>query len=123
MEIFHLKNLIKVPTCFKSDNPKCIDLILTNKHHSFQESSAIDTGLSDFHSMIVTILKGGFVKRGPKIIIYRDYKKFDVNTFRHDLKDSLSEMNTRVINFSEFNERVETVLNEHAPIKKEMHSC
>ena len=27
-------------------------------------------------------------------------------------------MNTRVINFSEFNERVETVLNEHAPIKK-----
>ena len=118
MEIFHLKNLIKVPTCFKSDNPKCIDLILTNKHHSFQESSAIDTGLSDFHSMIVTILKGGFVKRGPKIIIYRDYKKFDVNTFRHDLEDSLSEMNTRVINFSEFNERVETVLNEHAPIKK-----
>ena len=90
MEIFHLKNLIKVPTCFKSDNPKCIDLILTNKHHSFQDSSAIETGLSDFHSMIVTILKGGFVKRGPKIIIYRDYKKFDVNTFRDDLKDSLT---------------------------------
>ena len=76
----------------------------------------METGLSDFHSMIVTILKGGFVKRGPKIIIYRVYKKFDGNTFRRALKESLHEMGTT--NFSEFNNRVETVLNEHAPIKK-----
>ena len=61
--------------CFKSDNPKCMDLIPTNKHQSFQNPSAMETGLSDFHSVIVTILKGSFVKRGPKIIIYRDYKK------------------------------------------------
>ena len=116
MEIFHLKNLIKVPTCFKSENPKCIDLILTNKHHTFQNSNTMETGLSDFHSMIVTILKGGFVKRGPKIIIYRHYKKFDENSFRRALKESLNEMDTT--NFSEFNNRVETVLNEHAPMKK-----
>ena len=118
MEIFHLKSLIKVPICFKSDNPKCIDLILTNNHHSFQNSGGMETGFSDFHSMIVTILKGGFVKRGPKIIMYRDYKKFDVNTFRLAFKESLNEINTRGTNFSEFNERVETMLNEHAPIKK-----
>ena len=116
MEIFHLKNLIKVPTCFKSENPKCIDLILTNKHHTFQNSNTMETGLSDFHSMIVTILKGGFVKRGPKIIIYRHNKKFDENSFRRALKESLNEMDTT--NFSEFNNRVETVLNEHAPMKK-----
>ena len=30
MELYQLKNLIKEPTCLKSDYPKCIDLILTN---------------------------------------------------------------------------------------------
>ena len=75
MEIYQLKILIQQPTCFKSDNPKCIDLILTNRPSSFQNSGTIETGLSDFHSMIVTILKGGFMKRGPRIVLYRDYIK------------------------------------------------
>ena len=26
--------------------------------------------------MIATVLKGGYVKRGPKIITYRDYSRF-----------------------------------------------
>ena len=31
MGIYNLKNLVKYPTCFKSDDkPSCIDLILTN---------------------------------------------------------------------------------------------
>ena len=38
--------------------------------------------------------------------------------FRRALKESLNEVNTYDTNFSEFNNRVETVLNEHAPIKK-----
>ena len=56
-------------TCFKSpDNPKTIDLILTNKKRSFMGSSTVETGLSDFHAMIFTVLKGGFVKKGPKTV-------------------------------------------------------
>ena len=117
-EIYQLKNLIKEPTCFKSDNPKCIDLILTNRSSSFQNSGTIETGLSDFYSMVVTVLKGGFIKRGPKIILYRDYSKFEVNNFRQARKDSLNEMDGNDTEFSEFNRRVETMLNEHAPIKK-----
>ena len=32
LETFNLSNLVKVPTCYKSlSNPRCIDLILTNK--------------------------------------------------------------------------------------------
>ena len=35
--LYKLKNLIKVPTCFKNpDNPKIIDLMLTNSVYSFQ---------------------------------------------------------------------------------------
>ena len=100
------------------NNPKYIDFILTNKHFPFQNSSTIETRLLDFHSLIVTVLKGGFIKRGLKIVMYRDCSQFDVNDFRRALKGSLDEMDSSDIAFSEFNGRVETVLNEHAPLKK-----
>ena len=45
----------------------------------------IETGLSDFYLMIATVLKGGFVKRGPKIITYRDYSRFSTIDFRNHL--------------------------------------
>ena len=58
---YNLKSLIYVPTCYKSpDNPSCIDLILTNSPGSFQSSCAIETGLSDFHKMTVTVMKTSF---------------------------------------------------------------
>ena len=28
---YHLSNLVKALTCFKSDSPRCIDLLLTNR--------------------------------------------------------------------------------------------
>ena len=55
---YELKNLIKDATCYKnSGKPPCIDLILTYNPNSFQNSGVIQTGLSDFHKMMVTIMK------------------------------------------------------------------
>ena len=51
-------------------------------YRSFQNSYAIETGLSDFHKMIVTILKIYFQKKEPKIIQYRDYKHFSEEEHR-----------------------------------------
>ena len=46
----NLKNLVKEPTCYKSiDNPSTIDLFLTNTAPSFQSTTTVETGLSDFH--------------------------------------------------------------------------
>ena len=59
LETYNLKSLLKKPACFKSDRPRSIDLILTSRLSSFQSTDAIETGLSDFHCMIVTVLKGG----------------------------------------------------------------
>ena len=43
-----LENIIKEPTCLKKNsNPTSIDLILANTKCNFQESTAIETGLSD----------------------------------------------------------------------------
>ena len=82
MDTYNLKSLIKEPTCFKSAlNPSCIDLIFTNQKNSFQNSTAIETGISDFHKMTVTVLKTYFQKQSPTIIRYRNYKKFDNESF------------------------------------------
>ena len=62
--VYNLKNILKVPTCFKNlENPSCIDLILTNRTNCFQNTMAFKTGLSDFHKMTVTILKAFFNKK------------------------------------------------------------
>ena len=50
-ETYNLSNLIKVPTCYKNPEiPSCIDLLLTNRP---QNSSVVETGLSDFNKMTV----------------------------------------------------------------------
>ena len=85
-ESYWLKNLVKVPTCYKNpQNPSCIDLILTNSSLSFQSSGVIETGLSDFHKMTVTVMKTTFQKLNTKIIHYRDYRKCFNVSFRQDL--------------------------------------
>ena len=42
-DMYNLKNLINEPTCYKNiDNPSSIDVMLTNKKGSFQNSLAIE---------------------------------------------------------------------------------
>ena len=65
-ELFNFKNLVKDPTCYKNpDNPSCIDLILTNRQNSCQDTRVIETGLSDFHKLTATVLKTSFKKKPP----------------------------------------------------------
>ena len=69
--------LITKPTCYKNpENPTCIELILTNYFRGFQSSYVLGTGLSDFHKMIVTLMKASFQRLESRIINYRDYKSF-----------------------------------------------
>ena len=69
-EIYDLENLIREPTCFKStENPSSIDVILTNKKAKFQNSMTVETGLSDFHKMTVTVMKNHFKKKEPIRIV------------------------------------------------------
>ena len=76
-DLYNLKNLIKVPTCFKNpDFPTSIDVMFTTSYRSFHNSCAIETGLSDFHKMIVTVMKTNFQKKEPKKNQYRDYNIF-----------------------------------------------
>ena len=86
-----LKNLMKKPTCFKKpENRKTIDLILTNRPRSFCNFDSLETGLSDFHKLTVTVLKMFFKKQSPKLISYRNYKNFSNDSFCTDLINETS---------------------------------
>ena len=48
-----LSNLVQFPTCFMSEtNPSTIDLIITNKPKSFQNTAGVSTGILDFLKMV-----------------------------------------------------------------------
>ena len=65
MEDYSLYNLINNPTCYKTENGRCIDLILTNKKHSFLKSQSFETGYSDHHHLIYTMLISTYTKVPP----------------------------------------------------------
>ena len=115
----NMKNLVKDPTCFKNiDDPSCIDLFLTNSSPSFQHTTTVETGLSDFHKMAVTVMKTTFPKAQPKIIYYRDYKNFDLTLFRSELREEL--MKNKSQGYFHFEVTFLRVLEKHAPMKQKV---
>ena len=89
LDVYSLNNLVKEPTYYKSHTPSCVDLVLTNRNRRVQNTATVETGLSDFHKMIVTVLKTTFPKQGPTVINHRNYKKYDDNVFKSDLQEEL----------------------------------
>ena len=76
-DTYDFKCIIKKPTCYKNPgNLSWIDLMLTNNPKRSQSSCVVETSLSDFHRMTITVMKTTFKKFQPKIIHYRDYKNF-----------------------------------------------
>ena len=81
MEANGLMNSIKSNNCFKGKG-SCIDLILTNRKYSFKHSNSIETGISDHHHLIYTMLKTTFPKPDPKLVQYRKYKLSTLKVLR-----------------------------------------
>ena len=78
-----LKNMVKKPTCFKNPaNPKCIDFIIINKPGMFQNVKTYETGLSDFHKLVVNVMKLSYKKNPPRTIKYTDYKNLSNKHFK-----------------------------------------
>jgi len=119
-ETYNLRNLIKEPTCYKNpNNPSSIDVMLTNMSKSFQSSTTLETGLSDFHKMTITVLKTFFKKRDPITINYRCYSKFNDTEFKDELLTSLQNFNKNMC-YKDFNDIFMKILNSHAPVKQKV---
>ena len=77
---------------FKSiTNPTCIDLFLTNSNLAFQHTETASTDLSDFHMLVVTVLKTCFSKKKPRELESRNYKNFNSVLFNEGLKYMFSQ--------------------------------
>ena len=91
------------PTCFKSSNPSFIDDFYTNKNTMFFNSSTVETGISDHHSLICTMLLSTFCKGPSKFIYYRSYNNYNKEQFENVLKQ-------RLVSSSNFEEFFDTFL-------------
>ena len=106
---------MKEPTCYKNPENLCFDLFLTNRPITFQCTTTIETGISDFYKLVVTVLKT-FYKR-PKTIHYRNYKNFENGNFHQDLKKELLKFDVTNAPLSHFNDTALSILDNHAPKK------
>ena len=65
---FNLTSMINKSTYYKNpDKPTSIDLILTNYPGSFQSFCVIETGLSNFYKMNVTVMNISYRKIEPRL--------------------------------------------------------
>ena len=114
-----LQNLLKEKTCFKSvENLSCIDLILINNAMAFQNTTTVFTGLSDFHKLVLIVLKTSITKSKPQKITYKVYKNFDSFRFNGELKHVLEK--EKITSSIEFDEMFLRILNQHAPLKSKV---
>ena len=88
-----------------------MDLIIRHSLHQF--SHVFVKGLSDYHSMVYTMLKSTYAKTEIEILRNRSYKHFNKRSFLRNLQHGLNN-NGR---FTEFNDEFSAMLNHHAPIK------
>ena len=112
----NLKNLVKNPTCFKSFQGSTIDLILTNNIYLFQKTQSFETGISDHHHLICTMLKTKYQRMPPKIITFRSFKKFSEEQFRESIKSDSSYI--EVGNLNSLQKVIEKRFDQFAPLKQ-----
>ena len=78
----------------------------------------VEIGLTDVHKLTITVLKTSFRKKPPKVIQYRNYKKFSHTKFRDELEYSLNRVNIYNISNDQFVTTFMDILNRHAPVKQ-----
>ena len=63
---------------------------MTNKPLNFRNTYVIETGLSDFHKMVIVVMKMHFPKIKPQVSRYQKYKGFHNKIFLDLLKQELN---------------------------------
>ena len=118
MQNLDMDNIVKEPPCFKHpDNPSCIALILTNRKQYLQNTTVVETSISDFHKMVVAVIKSHYIKAKPRVISYRDNKEFDQDKFTSNLEIIATQLRHNSIDHSCFEKAFTELLEILAPCK------
>ena len=99
-DLFALSNLVNVKTCTKSMYGTTLEIMLTNKPRSFYNNSAVTTGFSDYHKLIL----------------------FDEAKFLHDLDQEIikGSFYQHQKTFAVFSSIFRDVVDRHASLKQKM---
>ena len=89
---FSLGHFIKKPTCYMGTNPSSVDHIITNTTSLFMKCYTVETGISDYHKLIMSICRLTFAKGKSKKLFHCCYKNFDSKLFEETLIKNMSEM-------------------------------
>ena len=115
MENHDLYNHVKTKTCWKSPSGTCIDLLLSNRKFPLKHTGVVETGLSDHHSLIYTMLKLTYKKLRPRKFYNRDYKNYDKEIFLQELKLHL--YSSSDISYNVFQDIFHLLLDKHSLLK------
>ena len=108
--------MVKNPEVSKNPvKPTCIDVITANKPGMFENAKTYETGLSDFHKLVLSIMKLSYKKRPPYMIKYRDYTKFSNEHFKNFSNENLA--NNGELDYNSFEEIILNLLSSQAPFK------
>ena len=77
-----LKALANNGLVLKTQTTHHARLFLMNRSKYFRITSPIETGISDFLKLVVTVLKMFYKKQKKKIMQYRSYKNFNKELIR-----------------------------------------
>ena len=121
LDISGFKNIVNEPTCFKSINPTSIDVVLSNVYKRLQGTMCYETGLSDFHKMIIFSTKLHVPNNKPKKVTYRSYKNYNEDDYINDLTTApfhVGEIFDSVDDSYWFCEYLlKDIIDHHAPLK------
>ena len=92
--------------------------MLTNSKNNFDERSVLESDLSDFDKLAVSVLKIYFKKEAPKVNIYRDYKYFEDEKFSNKLENELTKIGSLILNYDIFKNVCMNVVNKHVTLQK-----
>ena len=117
---YNLEMIVKDPTCFKSaENPSTIDHIWVSDKRSFSKTVTVETGLSDHHKLVVSVLNRKPPKNKPRVIHYRTYHKFDSESFQLELIETVKSIQeSQCFDYSIFEEKFRSLVDKYLPMKK-----
>ena len=104
----NLNSLNEEPTCLiNPNNLSCIDLFVTNRSRYFQNTSTVETDISDFQKLVEggsNSAKNVPEKQNLTVIQCRNYKAFNKQLFRIEMGNKLATIDLNNAHLAEFHD-------------------
>ena len=120
-DLYLLKQHIQSPTRVTARSQSLIDVIITSiDDNKIIYSGVLELSISD-HRLVHICHKVSVPKVSPKIIFSRQFKSFNVNQFKEDLRDNI---NTNIVTndpnilWNDWKTKFLTIAEKHAPMRQ-----